>query len=118
MDFTKAVTIVITSVFPRTVANALALVAPFLQVAIDVVLIGVEHGSRRNCGLDQRLDRHLLHVFQHPNDNGSTAFDHAEDRWFLAFERPASPGPFEAPSPSRAPFLAISLGWPLWPATM
>jgi hypothetical protein len=39
-----------------------------------------------------------LHVGQQPNDKFSIAFDHAEDRRFLAFERPASSGAFESPS--------------------
>jgi hypothetical protein len=40
MDFTKAVTIVITGIFPRTVAYTFVIVAPCLQAAVDIILPG------------------------------------------------------------------------------
>src|SRR5688572_12403989 len=113
MDFTKAVTIVITGIFTRTVAHAFVIVAPCIQAAVDVIRIGVDQGPRGNRGWNQRLDRHLLDVLQHLNHHIATALDHAEDRRFLTFERPASPGPLESPSSAQAPFFATSSGWPL-----
>lgn len=65
MAFTKTVAIVIAGIFPRTMAHAFVPVAPFLQATLDVVLIGVDQGAWSYDGLDQRFDRHLLHVGQH-----------------------------------------------------
>ena len=113
MDFTKAVAIVITSIFTRTVADTFVIIAPFLQAAVDVILVGLDQGTWGNRGLHQRLDGHLLDIFQHSNDNGSAAFDHAEDGRFLAFESPASRCAFESSPSTGAPFFATSSGCPL-----
>ena len=118
MDFTKAVAIVIAGIFPRTMAHTFVIVAPFLQAAVNVVLIGIDQSARRDRSLDQRFDRYLLDVFQHPNDDVAATFDHAEDRRFLGGKGTSPSGSLESPSSPRAPLFATSSGWPLCPATM
>src|SRR5687768_5400920 len=51
MDFTKAVTIVITGVFSRTVTHAFVIVAPFFQATVDVILICIDKATQSNRGL-------------------------------------------------------------------
>src|SRR5918997_642860 len=118
MGFTKAVTIVITRILTCTVTNAFVIIAPFHQATVDVILVGVDQSVRGNGRLNQRLDRHLLDVCQHPNDNRSAAFNHAEDGRFFAFKRAASPCALESSPSTGAPFFATSSGCPLCPATM
>src|SRR5688500_16348840 len=118
MHFTKTVAIVITGIFTRTMASTFVLVAPCLQATIDIVRIAVDQGAWGYRGWNQRLDRHLWHVGQHPHHDGTAAFDHAEDRRFLALECAASPCPLASPSSAGTPFLATLLGWPLCPATI
>src|SRR5688572_8596161 len=117
-ELKKAVTIVITSVFSRTVTHAFVIVAPFFQATVDVILICIDKATQSNRGLNQRLDRHLLDVFQHPNDHVAAAFNHAEDRRFLGGEGTSPSDSLESPSSPRAPFFATSSAWPLCPATM
>src|SRR5260221_14004184 len=90
VNFIQAIPVVIASVFTLTVTDALMFVTPLLQPAVDVVFIGVYTRAQHNRGLDQRLNRALLNVFQHPNDDVTTALDHAEDRGLLRCECAAS----------------------------
>src|SRR4029434_6381013 len=118
MHFIKAIGVVISGIFTTAMADALMLVTPLVQTAIDVVLICVHTRARRNRRLDQRLDRHLLDVFQHPNDDITATLDHPENRRLLGGKRAPSPLALEPSAPSAPPFFATSSGLPLWPATM
>lgn len=118
MDLAKTVAIVIAGIFARTVAYTFVIVATIFQATVDVVLIRVDQGARGNRRLNQRLDRHLLDVCQHSNHNVTAAFNHSEDRRFLALKRATSTGSFESPSSAGMPFFTTSSGWPLCPATM
>jgi hypothetical protein len=53
VHFVKAVAIVVAGVFSMRVADAVMLIAPFGQPIIDVVFIGVEHGSGSNRPADR-----------------------------------------------------------------
>src|SRR5688572_27507375 len=108
MDFTKAVASVIAGICPRTMAHPFVIVTPCLQAAVDVVPIAIDQSTRRDRRLDQRFERHLLDVCQHPNDHVAATFDHAEDRRFLAGEGTAPSASLESPSSPRAPFVATA----------
>ena len=83
VNFAKSVTVVIASVFARTMTNAFVFVASLWQSSVNVVLIRVNTSVRDNCSLNQGFDRHLLHVFRHPNQDVAAAFNYPEDRGFL-----------------------------------
>jgi hypothetical protein len=59
--------LVVSGVFPYPLTYCLMQVTPLLRTGIDIVLVGTNTGSWGNRGADQRLNRHLLHVFKHPN---------------------------------------------------
>jgi hypothetical protein len=65
----KAVTIIIPSVFLIAVTDAFMLVTSLLQVALDIIFIGVDTGTLCNRRFNEWFDRHLLDVGQHPNDH-------------------------------------------------
>src|SRR5712691_3166552 len=111
--FMKAITVIIPSIFATAVTDAFMLIAPLFQAAINVVLIRVNTGTRRNRRLDEWLDRSLLDVFQHPNHHLSTALDHPEDRGLLRCEGAASAFALESSAPAAPPFFFHLIRLPL-----
>jgi hypothetical protein len=118
VDFVKAIAVIIPCVFTPTVTEALMRVAPWLQTTVTVVCLRVHTRPGRPGGLDQRLDRHVLDVFSHPDHHVATPLDHAEERRCLGFEGAPSAGAPEPAAPTATPLCATSSGWPVWPATM
>jgi hypothetical protein len=118
VHFMKAIAVVIPRIFAPAVTDALMRVASLFQPAINIVLIRVNTGARRNRRLNEWLSRPLLDVFQHPNDHFAAALDHTEDRGLLRGEGAAAAFPLEASAPAAPPFFTTSSGCPLWPATM
>ncbi len=108
MDLMETIAVVVTSVFAPAMADGMVVETPFRQPMVDVVLVGVHPCPRRDEPLDQRADRDLLDIVQHPHDDGTASLDHAEDRWLFAFQRAAPPRPFQAPSPAPPPFFSLS----------
>src|SRR4051794_41905892 len=99
MDLAETVAILIARVLAAAVADRLVLIAPGRQTCVDVVLIGVDTGTLGHGGLDDRLDRLLLHIGQHAQHHLPTALDQAQDRRFFPSPRAASP---RAPPPAGA----------------
>ena len=93
------------------------LVAPDWQPIIDVVLIRIKHRTFRNGCLDHRLDRLLLDIWQHMENDLSAALNHPEDGRFLLFQSAAARRALEASAPSLAAFFWVATGLPLCPAT-
>src|SRR4030095_3511938 len=118
MHFIHTITVIIAGIFTTAMADALMLVTPLVQTAIDVVLICVHTCARCNCRSDQRLARHLLDVFQPPDEIIAATLDHPENRRLPGGKRAPSPLALEPSAPSAPPFFATSSGLPLWPATM
>src|SRR4051794_26783089 len=113
----EAIPVLVAGVFAAPVADRLVLIAPGGQAGVDAVLVGVEEGTLGNCGLDDRLDRGLLHVGHHVQDHLTSALDQAEDGELVLLPRaPARPAG-QPPAASKPPLLATAAGWPLWPAT-
>ena len=108
VNLMEAVSVFIAGVLAPAVAHGTVVKTPFRQTAIDVVFIGMNLCTRRDEPLDQRTDRDLLDIVQHPHDDGTASLDHAEDRWLFAFQRAAPPRPFQAPSPAPPPFFSLS----------
>src|SRR6266571_5253766 len=55
--FMKAITVIIPSIFATAVTDARMRIAPLFQATINVVLIRVNTGTRRNCRLDHSNSR-------------------------------------------------------------
>ena len=83
MHLTEPVLIIVSGVLPCGMADRLVPVAPLLQSAIDVLLIGVNRTPLGDCLLDQQTDRHLRDVLQHPDHDRSAVLQHPEDRRLL-----------------------------------
>ena len=98
-------------------ADRFVLIAPALQAGVDAVLVGVDERAFGNRGRDDRLDRGLLHVGQHMQDDLATTLDQAEDGWLVLLQRAPARRPGQPPAASKPPLLATAAGWPLCPAT-
>ena len=113
----EAVAVVIARVLAPGVADRLVPVAPVLQAAVDVVLVGVDQGAFGDARLDHRPDRHLLDVGEHAQDDLAAALEQAQDRRLVLGERAPAGGAPQPPASAGTPLLATAAGWPLWPAT-
>jgi len=118
MHFINTITVIIAGLFTTAMADALRLVTPWVQTALDVVRIRVHTRARCNCRVDPQLDRHVLDVFQPPHDDITATLDHPAKRRLLGGKRAPSPLALEPSAPSAPPFVATSSGLPWWPATL
>lgn len=89
MNLMETTPIVIVGVFAPAMTHSMVVETSFRQPVVNVVFVGVHSGSGRDELRDQRLDRHLLDVLQHPDHDRPAALDHPEDRRFFAFQGPA-----------------------------
>src|SRR5689334_6065194 len=113
VDLAEPVAVVIPRVLAPGVAHRLVAVAPLVQAGVDVVLVGVDEGVPGDRGPDDRLDRLLLDIGQHPQHRPPAALDQAEDRRLVLRQRAAARRSLQpAPSPEPPP-LATSAGRPL-----
>src|SRR4051812_10932824 len=98
-------------------ADRLVSIPPGWQAGVDVVLVGVDASAFGDGGLDDRLDRLLLHIGQHAHDDLTTALDQAEDRRLVLLQRATARRSCQSAAASEPPPLATAAGWPLCPAT-
>src|SRR3954463_13442684 len=117
MDLAETVAILIARVLPATVADCLVPIAPGRQTGIDVVLVGVDTGTLGHGGLDDRLNRLLLHVGQHAQHHLPATLDQAEDRRLVLRQRAASRRSPQPAAGAETPPLGPAAGVPLCPAT-
>src|SRR5215510_6936807 len=115
MHFMKTITVVIPSVFSTAMTDAFMLVTPLLQTAVDVVFIRVDTRAGCNRRLDQRLDRDLLDIVQHPDHHVSTPLNHPEDRRLLRGDVTRPRLPLRRRRRPRRPFLLPYLACPCDP---
>ena len=97
--------------------DCLVLIAPGRQAGVNVVLVGVDAGTLGDGGLDDWLDRPLLHIGQPAYDDLTPALDQAEDGWLVRLQRAAARRSRQSATASKPPLFATALGWPLCPAT-
>jgi len=90
MDLMETVSILTAGVLAGCMIDTLALIAPFRQAFIDVVLVGVDQIARRNDAGHHRLDGCLLDVRQHADHDLTIALEHPQDEWFFICQRPPS----------------------------
>ncbi len=117
VDLAEAVAILVAGVLAAPVADRLVPIAPGRQAGVDVVLVGVDAGALGDGGLDDRLDRLLLHIGQHAQDHLPAALDQAEDGWLVLRQRAAARRACQPAAAAEPPLLATAAGWPLCPAT-
>src|SRR3954469_17595557 len=117
MDLAETIAILIARVLAATVADRLVLIAPGRQTCVDVVLVSVDTGTLGHGGLDDRLDRLLLHVGQHAQHHLPAALHQAQDRRLVPRQRAGSRRSRQPAAAPEPPPLATAAGWPLCPAT-
>src|SRR3954465_7085564 len=110
MDLTEAVAVVVPGVLARRVADRLVAVAPLLQPAVDVELVGVDHAPLGDRLLDQGADRRLLDVLQHPDHDRAAPLQHPEDRRLLLAQGPPAALPLQAPPTGGTAFFLTASG--------
>ena len=104
VDFVEAVAVFVACVLLPSVVDRAVFVAPVCQSAVDVVLIGIDRRAGADCGFQDRPDRGLLNVGEHPEYDLSCALNHPEDRRLFLGQSAATAVPFQAPSSAESPF--------------
>ena len=110
MHFMKAVSIFSASIFTSRMIDALVLVTPLLQTVIDVVFVRVNQTARLDRFRHQRLNRYLLNIRQHVDDDFAVALDHAQNGRFFFCQRAAPAFSFQF-SPSAFAIFSCYNGW-------
>ncbi len=117
MNLIKAVPVFVASVLAPAMAHGTVIKPSCHQPLVDVVLISVNAGSGSDEPLDQRTDRGLSGVLQHPHHHRSAPLDHPENRWLLFLQGSPTPRALQAAPTTPAAFFFTSSGCPLCPAT-
>jgi len=110
MDFAESIPVLVAGELPSRVTHGVVGVAPLGEPIVDIIFIGIDNSSIRNCSFDQRGDRLLLHVWEHPDDNLSGTLHHAEDRRFLLLQRSSAPFPLQPAAAPEPLFFLTSSG--------
>src|SRR4051812_39258675 len=115
VDLAEAIAILVTGVLAPSVADRLVPIPPGWQAGVDVVLVGVDASAFGDGGLDDRLDRLLLHIAQHAHNALPPALDQAKARRFVLLQRAAPRRSRQSAPAAEPPPLATAAGWPLCP---
>src|SRR3954471_15850204 len=99
------------------VTDGLVLVAPHRQTSVDVVLVSVDHGAFDHDRLNDRFDRFLLYIGEHPENDPAITLDQAQDRRLFLFERATTACSFQPAPPPGPTFFWTAGGLPLCPTT-
>jgi hypothetical protein len=110
MHLIKAVAILVARVFSRRMIDRLVLVSPFVQPHIDIVLIGNNQAPDLNGLFEDRLDRLLLDIREHVQDDLSIALDHAQDGRFFTRQSASPRLSFQPSAATGTPQLGDNFG--------
>src|SRR3954451_20145788 len=97
VDFVETIAVLVTRIFASAVADGLVLIAPYRQTSVDAVLVGINHRAFDDHSLNDRFDRFLLHIGQHPENDLAITLDQAQYRRLFLFQ--AYHGSFQASAP-------------------
>jgi hypothetical protein len=117
MDFAKAVAIFITGVLGLSMIDRFMGIAPGIQLVVNGVFIGKNECAGLDSLTDEGLNGLLLDIGKHPNNDFSTALDHAEDGGFSLSSVPRPGAPFNRRRRPGRPCWRVASGCPLCPAT-
>jgi len=91
MDFAETITVLVAGELPGGMTDRSMTVSPLGQSSIDIIFISIQKSSRSDRGADQRGDRDLLHVLQHPNHHRPGAWNHAQVGGLFLGQGPTPP---------------------------
>ena len=87
----ETIAVLVARIFASAVADGLVLIAPHRQTSVDAVLVGVDHRAFDDDSRNDRLDRFLLHIGQHPKNDLAITLDQTQDRRLFLFQRTTVP---------------------------
>src|SRR4051812_29641734 len=109
MDLMETIAVLVARIFAAAVADRFMLVTPHRQTSIDAVLVGVDHRAFDDDCRNDRLDRFLLHIGQHPKNDLAITLDQAQDRRFFLFKRATAASSSKPPAPPGPTFFWTGL---------
>jgi len=112
MDFTEAVAIFISGVRASSMVDMLMVISPGTQTCINTVFVRIHKRTWRNSRFNERLNRLLLHVSKHGDDDLTTPLYHPKDGWPLFVQCATTTFAFESVSTSFAPLVLDHLRLP------
>ena len=98
MDFTKAVTIFISSELATSMVDTLMLVAPRLQTSINALFIRINKCTWNDGVFDEGLNSLLLHIGKEMDHHLTTTLHHLKDGWSFLLSSAPTTGTFESAS--------------------
>ena len=117
MDLLETIAVLVARIFASAVADGLVLIALHRQTSVDAVLVGVDHRAFDDDSRNDRLDRFLLHIGQHPKNDLAITLDQTQDRRLFLFERATAASSSKPSAPPDPTFFWTAAGLPLCPAT-
>jgi len=116
MNLIKAIPVFVAGVFASAMTHGTVIKPPFRQPSVDIVFIGMNASARGDEPLDQRANRGVLDVVQHPHHHRPAPLDHPENRRFFFFQGTPAPRALQPAPPTPAAFFFTASGCPLCPA--
>src|SRR4051812_42391391 len=104
----EAIAVLVARIFAAAVTDGLVLVAPHRQASVNAVLVGVDHRAFDDRSLNDRLDRFLLHIGQHAENDLAIALDQAQDRRLFLLQRATAARSFEPSAPPGPTFFSTA----------
>jgi len=117
VDFVETIAVLVARIFAAAVADGLVLIASYRQTSVDVVLVGINHRAFDDDGRNDRLDRFLLHIGQHPKNDLAITLDQTQYRRLFLFQRATAASSSKPSAPPDPTFFWTAVGLPLCPAT-
>src|SRR5690349_11243246 len=117
VDLVEAIAVLVARIFATAVTDGLVPVAPHRQTSVNAVFVGIDHRAFDDDFRNDRLDRFLLHIGQHPENNLAITLDQAQDRRLFLLERTTAARSLQPSTPPGASFFWTAAGLPLCPAT-
>src|SRR2546425_4812332 len=109
MDFTKAIAIFISGVLSSSMVYTLMIVSPDMQARINTILVCINKCTWNDGVFDKGLDRLLLHIGHHVDDDLTTPLNHPKDGRPLFVQCATATLSFESVSTSFASLVLYHL---------